>query len=878
MRELKGSKLNCVAFPLGGIGTGNISLAGDGSLRQWQIVNNVNHLGFIPNSFFFIQTRLQGTEAWDTKLLEKDIRLPDDYKPAETSNDHIIPNNILERHKKYNCIQDIEFHGEYPFAKINYIDDELPVKIELEAWNPMIPLDTQNSSIPVIIFNFSIINSNKEKSVKVRLGGTLLNFIGWDGISTIDLEFYPSFYRNINRKIMLDISNGSITGLKLISGNSTLDEMFQGKVIFASMNENCVVIPSISSFGSLIEYLEDPNYQNNIASESEPSSHGKAWTGVIINELELAPLEEKKVTILLSWSFPNRFQNWDKNLYRRVKVDLNSKFWLGNRYNRWYKNVKDVIEYVVKNYEVLEKSTRDFHNLLFGTSLPEELIDSISATMSILRSPSCFVTKKGEFMGFEGCCGASTGHHTEPQGGCCPMNCTHVWNYEVTLSRLYPNLEISMLNNEYKRVSKKGNLSHRLIVPTYLPQIKDGRIGGPERSAMDGLFGCILKTYRMLLFTNDFEWFKRSYSRIRSMMKYIFDKCDPDGQGVIEGEQPNTYDISFYGRNLFIGALYLAALKAMEKMAGMVYDEEFKKKCTKRFNNGKKNYDDALWNGEYWIQTYNEKKYKSSQYGTGCLSDQLFGQFWAYMLHLGSLLPDDKLETTLDSIMNYNFREDFVGIIQKPRVFASEHDKGLLMCSWPEGGEPRVPFPYAHEVWTGVEYEVAALMIEHGKLDNALTILKAARGRYDGIYRNPWNEVECGDHYIRAMSSWRVFETALGYHWNGIEKQMNFLPRFVNDQMQAFYITDSSWGLIKREIVDEKQKILIKSFFGTLELAKLITWKLTENSTIDEISIDSIIIEDNGSVLEKNDTIEVIFKEPVIINKNQELILKIKKK
>ena len=873
MTILKNFYLNCAAFPLGGLGTGNIALAGDGSLRQWQIVNNVNHLGYVPLSGFFIQTRLEESGNWITKILEKDVKLPDNFKPAESVSDHVIPEDIKKRHEKFNCIQDLVFNGEYPFAKISYFDDEIPVEIELEAWNPMIPLDVKNSALPIIIFNFEVRNPNKETSVDIRLGGTLLNFIGWDGISEIDLNHYPSFYANKNSPISIN----DINGIHMISENPIINDMYEGEIIFASLHKDCVKIPSINLRNDLIEFLNNLNSIKKQFEPTEPSSHGKTWCGALLNEYTLAPLEKINIIFLLSWSFPNRYQNWDKYLYRRVGVDLKSKFWIGNRYNKWFRHAKDVIQYTVDNFEFLEKTTREFQNLLFNTTIPGEIIDSVSAVMSTVRSPSCFITNKGEFMGFEGCCGESTSLNNPPYGGCCPMNCTHVWNYSVTHSRLYPSLEISMLNNEFMRVGSKGLLPHRLVVPTYLPQANDVRIGGPAHPAMDGLFGCILKTYRMLLFTNDFEWFKKAYPKIRRLMNYIFQECDPDAQGVIEGEQPNTYDISFYGKNMFIGALYLAALKAFEKMANLVYDDDFKEKCIKRFNNGKKNYDDSLWNGEYWIQTYDEGQHHSSQYGIGCLSDQLFGQFWAYMLELGSLLPKEKINITLDNIMKYNFMENFHGFVHNSRIFASDHDKGLLVCTWPKGDRPKIPMGYSDEVWTGIEYEVAALMMENDKIDSALKILNAIRGRYDGRYRNPWNEVECGDHYVRAMSSWRIYEAAIGYHWNALENRINFLPRFKNNPMQALFITNSSWGMIRREYDGNNLSITIKPLFGELKLKILRTWNLEESiDHIFEVSIDGLSLKDNVDIHVLNDIIEIKFKENLQIASNQELNVKLK--
>ena len=72
---------------------------------------------------------------------------------------------------------------------------------------------------------------------------------------------------------------------------------------------------------------------------------------------------------------------------------------------------------------------------------------------------------------------------------------------------------------------------------------------------------------------------------------------------------------------------------------------------------------------------------------------------------------------------------------------------GLLLCTWPEGGRPALPFPYADEVWTGIEYQVAAHLIYEGWVDEGLQIVEAVRARHDGVRRNPWNEVECGNHY-----------------------------------------------------------------------------------------------------------------------------------
>ena len=227
--------------------------------------------------------------------------------------------------------------------------------------------------------------------------------------------------------------------------------------------------------------------------------------------------------------------------------------------------------------------------------------------------------------------------------------------------------------------------------------------------------------------------------------------------------------------------------------------------------------------------------------------------------------------------MKYNFMENFHGFVHNSRIFASDHDKGLLVCSWPKEDRPKIPMGYSDEVWTGIEYEIAALMIDHGKFDNALKILRAIRDRYDGRYRNPWNEVECGDHYVRAMSSWRTYEAAIGYHWNALESRISFLPRFKNNPMQALFITNSSWGMIRREYDGNNLSITIKPLFGELELKILRTWNLEESiDHIFEVTIDGLSIKDSADIDVLNDTIEIKFKENFQITINQELIIKLK--
>jgi hypothetical protein len=304
-------------------------------------------------------------------------------------------------------------------------------------------------------------------------------------------------------------------------------------------------------------------------------------------------------------------------------------------------------------------------------------------------------------------------------------------------------------------------------------------------------------------------------------MDYVMNTLDANADGVLEGEQPNTYDISIYGPNSFIGSLYLAALRAAEEMAHLAGDETPARRYRSVFEKGRINLPAEIWNGEYYIQKVDMEKYTEHQFGTGCHADQLLGQWWANQLELGYVLPEDQVRTTLQSIVRNNWREDFVGIEQTPRIFASEKDKGLLICTWPKGGKPRVPTLYSDEVWTGIEYEVAGLLLYEGMVEDALKIVRGARARYDGRERNPWNEIECGDHYARAMSSWTLLEAAAGQRYNAAEGFLAFAPRISPENFRCFFITAGGWGTFEQTSSGASQTETLAARYGTVKFGRL---------------------------------------------------------
>ena len=412
------------------------------------------------------------------------------------------------------------------------------------------------------------------------------------------------------------------------------------------------------------------------------------------------------------------------------------------------------------------------------------------------------------------------------------MNCTHVFAYEMSLAALFPDLERTMRETElFHQLHPTGYLPHRVTLPLYLPRSWERPIGGPEKPALDGLLSLVLKTYRESKRNPDPQWLTRAWLKFKQAMQQVMTVHDAEGDGVIKGEQPNTYDISIFGPNTFIGTLYLAALRASEEMAQLQDESELAAQYRERFEKGRTGYDDLLWNGEYYIQIYDSETNPEQNYGKGCHSDHLFGQWWAHVLGLGHVLDGERVRQAVQSIVRYNFRANFTGHKQQPRVYACDDDPGLLICSWPQGGRPPVPTLYSDEIWTGIEYEVAALCLYEGMREEGLAILRAVRQRYNGTRRSPWNDVECGDHYIRALSSWALLDAACGYHYDAATNALTIQPLFKDDSFRAFCITATGWGTASITRIEQTLSAQVSTAWGTMLLASL-TLPATDEASI----------------------------------------------
>src|ERR1700722_15466069 len=146
-RVYSGGKLKMIAFPLGGVGAGSLSLGGRGQLRDWEIFNKPNK-GFSPNYGFPSIWARSGNVKPVTRVLEARILPPYEGQTGLGANN--APG--LSR------LESAKFTGEYPLARVDFEDRSLPVRVSLEAFSPFIPHEADDSGLPVAILRYTVSN------------------------------------------------------------------------------------------------------------------------------------------------------------------------------------------------------------------------------------------------------------------------------------------------------------------------------------------------------------------------------------------------------------------------------------------------------------------------------------------------------------------------------------------------------------------------------------------------------------------------------------------------------------------------------------------------------------------------------------------------
>jgi non-lysosomal glucosylceramidase len=801
----RGARRQYVAFPLGGLGTGSVSLTGSGRLIDWSIRNRPaihQHNGY---SHFAIKAERDGA-LLDARVLNGPYEGNPTGSPSARKFDGYGFGANRDSMAGVPHFDDAIFTGRFPIAEIALLHRSFPGKVKMTAFSPFIPHNDRDSSMAAALFSFEIENTT-DAAIDYTVAGTLGNY-GCDSgehfFSRLgDLSALHFTSADVDRA---DAERGDLAMTTEGDGVEHVDYHVRGQW-FDSLS---LYWREFARAGRLRERsYGKPRATRNMFQQPEH--------GTLARRIRIEPGKAGRVRFAITWNYPlgaiywfNRAQPGDPEYSGRAPT------WRNYYATQWKDSLTSGAD-ALRRWDELERGTSAFRDSLFGSSLPPEIIDAVSGTLGVLRSATIIRLEGGEVWAWEG-------QHIRE--GSCEGSCTHVWNYQQALAYLFPALERTLRETEFTyNQLPNGGLTFRQRLP--LGSAFD--IIGP---CADGHFGAVIKAYREWKSSGDDAWIKRYWPNIRRAIEYAWspenpDRWDPGKSGVLWGRQHHTLDMELFGPNSWLTSMYLAALKAAAIMATECGEPDFAAECAalaakggayvdaNLFGNGYyaqnlkledrsilEPFDEGRKAGvlrdsfmeAYWSDEYGQIKY---QVGGGCLTDQILGQWHADLAGLGDLLAPAQVNDALLSIFRENFLPSLRDHFNPCRVYAYEDEAGLLVCTWPEGTEkPATPVPYAEEVWTGLEYMLASHLIARGFVEQGLTVVRAARARHDGARRNPWNDIECGSYYARSLSSYALLNAYIGLTFDQRAFEIGFRPARSGDGVY-FWSAGRGWGEIE---------------------------------------------------------------------------------
>jgi non-lysosomal glucosylceramidase len=799
LREYVDAFLLKVAMPLGGIGTGTVSLGGRGDLRDWEIMNRPSK-GFVPkqgDSWFgagpsVLLHTCDGTGQRETRLLEGPLDpVQYDGQAGCPVNNHNFPR-----------MKSARFRTAYPLAEIDFACADLPIVVSLQACNPMVPADVEASSLPCALLRYRLRNPT-DRPVEASIAFSLPNFIGADRSQSLQNCYAASHDYGPNGNVTEYRDVGDLRGLLLRSEGVARNDPAWGTLALSTTAADCTWRTGWADFfwgDSLLDFWDDLTDDGAVEERTSAKDDPMA---TLCPRVTVPAAGEAEIRFLLTWHFPNRlaWEAADGYASDACGCDEDSctphPDFVGNHYCTLYEDAWDVAVRESSRLDDLEARTVDFVETFLASDVPDVVREAALFNLSTLRTQTCFRTADGRFYGWEGC------HDTQ---GCCRGSCTHVWNYEQGLGFVFGELSRNMRDVEFGlATTERGQVQTRITLPV------DRTIERPFLAAADGQLGVIMRFYRDWQLSGSAQLFDEHWPAVRRAIEFCWIEhgWDADRDGVIEGCQHNTMDVEYFGPNPQMGFWYLGALRAGEEMARHAGAHAFADECRRLFDSGRAWMEEHLFNGEYFEHRVVPPGQGATidpgiignadrddlddpvlQLGPACLVDQLVGQYMAHVCGLGDLLDPQMARTTLHSIKTHNGRDTFLGHFNHFRSYAVGDERGLLMASYPRGGRPRRPFPYCNELMTGFEYSTAVHMLYAGMEAEGLDCFRAIRERYDGRKRSPFDEAECGHHYARALASWGGLLAWTGFGYSAVTQTLRVGPR----EGSFFFSTGDAWG------------------------------------------------------------------------------------
>ena len=883
----RGAQLNEISFPLGGIGSGCIGLAGNGRLIDWEIFNRPNKGSVNGFSHFAVKAERAG-EVVDARVLHGDLSgsLSGSLRTSWLDSFGFGPTRASLGGLPH--FADVEFQGTFPVATLTFRDGTFPGTVTLRAFNPFIPGNADASSIPAACFEVQVTNpGGDDLDYTVALAVTNPTRAG----------------KSVNRARR----DGAAQLLTLATSGVADDHPSCGDLTVATDNA-CVSYQECwfrgMWFDDLTIYWHDFTAPGGFDNRSYPQpgdARGRGFgggdTGVLAATVSAPAHATRTARFVLTWSYPNCVNYWHPVGVEQEQRDapppeLEHGEWRNHYATRFQDSAASAV-YCLGEWDRLRDQTLAFRDALYASSVPPAVLDAATATLSVLKSPTVLRLEDGTFYGFEG---------VRVDQGCCEGSCTHVWNYAYALPFLFPDLERSMRDADFVyNAGADGGMMFRLQLPL-------GRERLGFRPCADGQFGGVIKAYRDWKISGDSAWLRGHWETIKKNLSFAWaesnpDRWDADRDGVLEGRQHHTLDMELFGPNSWLTGFYLAALAAGAEMAEHFGESDTAAEYRALFARGKAWVDANLFNGEYYqqqidlsdrsiLQAYESadasERYRGGRSGVwnywddehgqikyqvaaGCAIDQVLAQWHANICGLDEVFDRGQTRSALAAIYRHNFKRSFREHFNPARLYALDDEAGTIICSYPRA-QPMVPTTYAQETMHGFEYQAAGHMIQEGMLAEGVELVQAVRDRYDGSRRNPWNEIECGSNYARSMAAFALLLAYSGFEFDAVRGHVGFSPKVADMPFTAFWSLGSGWGTCTLDAAE----IRLQVESGALRLSSFASSRLASGTvasgTVAGGTVTGVRVGDGATGFRTEGT-TLVFSDPVLVDADAPLTI-----
>lgn len=755
-------------MPLGGLGAGCIGRSSRGEFNLWHLDGGEHIFRHLPACQFSVFEEINGQKKAYSLCTES----PEDGS-LSAWNWYPKTTNSSEKTGTY--------HALYPRSWFVY-ENVFSTQLSCEQFSPIWANNYQESSYPIAIFEWTAHNPTDEP-ITLSILLTWENTIGWftNTLASPKVRVREDGSPTYEYKPRWGDSAGSVNRLVedfhrigcLMTRLSTHEQVQEGdgQMAIATITNPAVEVyyqtrwnPTGSGEEIWQYFAEDGTLLDQ---ESEhPAKEGERIAVGLAVKFTIRPGKTRKIPFYLTWDLPVTTFASGINYYRRY-----TDFFGRNGRNAW-----SMVRTAMKHSDTWREQIEAWQNpILQRQDLPNWFKMALFNELYLLTDGGAIWSAADE---------------RDPFGQFGVLECLDYCWYESLDVRLYGSFSLLMLWPEleksiliaYSRAISQGDNTLKIIGYNQAPAIRKAvgatphDLGAPnehpwEKTNYTSYQDCnlwkdlpsdfVLQVYRDFLFTGatDYDFLKECWSASVETLNYLktFD-LDQDSIPENSGAPDQTFDDwRLQGISAYCGGLWLAALEAviaigqtLEKAGLSESVQPSPDAVIPTYQNwletAKPLYQETLWNGEYY-------RLDSGSGSDVVMADQLCGQFYAKLLELPDIVPAECTILALKTIYNSCFKKFHNG-----RLGAAN---GLR-----PNGEPVNPKEtHPLEVWTGINFGLAAFFIQMGMKAEALELTEVVVQQiYEhGLqFRTPEAITAVGTfracHYLRAMAIWAIYD------------------------------------------------------------------------------------------------------------------------